>query len=114
MLPYDAYPVRGGAPVRICEGCRHPKWSSDGRYFYVSFVGMGHSSFGKTYAFPIPAGRSLPILPASGVKSGEEAAALPGVTVIEHGHISPGRDPSVYAYMKVTAQRNLYRIPIAD
>jgi Tol biopolymer transport system component len=113
-LPYDAYPVRGGKPVRICEGCRHPKWSPDGRYFYFSFVGMGHSPFGKTYALPIPPGRPLPDLPASGVKSEAEAAALSAVTVIEHGHISPGRDPSVFAYMKVTAQRNLYRIPIAD
>jgi Tol biopolymer transport system component len=112
VLPSDAYPVRGGTPVRICLGCRRTKWSPDGRYFYVSFIGMGHSPFGKTYALPIPTGRSLPVLPASGVKSEEEAAALAGVTVIEHGHISPGRDPSVYAYMKVTAQRNLYRIPI--
>jgi Tol biopolymer transport system component len=110
----DAYPVRGGTPVRICMGCRRVKWSPDGRHLYLSFVGMGHSPFGKTFALPIPAGRPLPVLPASGVKSEAEAAALPGVTVIEHGHISPGRDPSVYAYMKVTAQRNLHRIPIAD
>jgi hypothetical protein len=56
----------------------------------------------------------LPDLPASGVMSAEEAARLPGVQVIEHGYISPGRDPSVYAYAKMTAQRNLYRVPIPN
>jgi len=115
MLPFDAYPVRGGAPVRICLGCRNVKWSPDGRYFYFSFVGMGNEiDIGKTFALSIPAGRLLPDLPASGVRSAKEAAALPGVTIIEHGNISPGRDPSVYAFTKVTAQRNLYRVPIAN
>jgi hypothetical protein len=56
----------------------------------------------------------LPDLPAAGVASVEEALSLKGVRVIEHGNISPGRDPSVYAYTKMTAQRNLYRVPIAD
>jgi Tol biopolymer transport system component len=115
MLPFDAYPVRGGAPVRICAGCRNVKWSPDGRYFYLSFVGMGNEiDIGKTFALSIPAGRHLPDLPASGVRSEKEAASLPGVTIIEHGNISPGRDPSVYAFTKVTAQRNLYRVPITD
>jgi hypothetical protein len=44
--------------------------------------------------------------------SGE--ATLPGVQVIDHGNISPGVDPSIYAYTKMTAQRNLYRVPIAN
>ena len=115
LLPYDAYPVRGGARLRICQGCRNVKWSPDGRYLYFSFVGMGNeTSIGKTYALSIPSGRPLPDLPPSGVKSEEEAAALAGVTVIPHGNVSPGRDPSVYAFTKVTAQRNLYRIPIPD
>lgn len=52
MLPYDAYPVRGGAPVRICDGCRNVKWSLDGRHLYFSFVGMGpETSIGKTFGF---------------------------------------------------------------
>jgi Tol biopolymer transport system component/tRNA A-37 threonylcarbamoyl transferase component Bud32 len=114
-LPYDAYPVRGGAPVRICQGCRFVKWSPDGRFLYFSFTGMGIViESGKTFALPIPSGRPLPHLAASGVTSAEEAATLAGVRVIDHGYISPGRDPSVYAYTKMTAQRNLYRIPITD
>lgn len=114
-LPFDAYPISGGVPVRICQGCRFVKWSPDGRFLYFSFTGMGIvTEGGKTFALPIRAGKSLPDLPAAGVTSAEEAATLPGVRVIDHGNISPGRDPSVYAYTKMTAQRNLYRIPITD
>lgn len=115
MLPVDAYPVRGGPPVRICQGCRTAKWSPDGRYLYFSFVGMGiFTDVGTTFALPISPGKHLPDLPAAGVASVEEAASLPGARVIGHGNISPGRDPSVYAYTKISAQRNLYRVPIGD
>ncbi|HSD72151.1 MAG TPA: hypothetical protein VLE54_05140, partial [Thermoanaerobaculia bacterium] len=114
-LPLEAHPVDGGSPVRICLGCRNAKWAPDGRFFYISYTSMGPMyELGRTYALPIPAGKPLPALPASGLKSEEEAAALPGVTFIPHGNISPGRDPSVYAFTNITAQRNLYRIPIAD
>jgi Tol biopolymer transport system component len=114
-LPYDAYPVRGGAPVRICQGCRFVRWSRDGRFLYFSFTGMGlRAEIGKTFALPIPPGKPLPALPSSGVKSAEEAASLPGAHVIDHGNIAPGNDPSVYAYAKVIEQRNLYRVPIVD
>jgi Tol biopolymer transport system component/tRNA A-37 threonylcarbamoyl transferase component Bud32 len=112
----DAYPVRGGPPVRICRGCRTAKWSPDGRYLYFSYVAsMGPlTDVGTTFALPISPGKHLPDLPAAGVASVEEAASLPGVRAIEHGNISPGSDPSVYAYTKMTAQRNLYRVPITD
>jgi serine/threonine protein kinase/Tol biopolymer transport system component len=108
-----AYPVRGGESRRICRGCRFVKWSPDGRFLYISFTGMGtYKHSGKTFAIPIPSGASLPALPASGVNSDAEAAALPEVQIIEHGDISTGRDPSVYAFTKITAQRNLFRVPV--
>ena len=112
----DAYPVRGGPPVRICRGCRKVRWSADGRHLYFSFVAtMGiFTDVGTTFVLPIPPGKHMPDLPAGGVASVEEAAALPGARAIEHGNVSPGRDPSVYAYTKMTAQRNLYRVPITD
>jgi hypothetical protein len=73
---------------------------------------MGILRSGKTFTLPIPSGSPLPVLPAEGVRSEAEAARLPGVRIIEHGDISPGPDPSVYAFMKVTAHRNLYRVPL--
>jgi Tol biopolymer transport system component len=112
-LPVLAYPVHGGPPIKICEGCRLVKWSADGKSLYFSYIGMGiWTTTGKTFALPIRPGRALLDLPASGVRSQAEAAALPGVRVIEHGNISPGRDPSVYAFTKISAHRNLYRVPV--
>lgn len=108
-----AHSVRGGPAVKICEGCGRVKWSADGRSLYFSFVGMGvWTETGKTFALPIRPGKSLPDLPASGIRSETEAAALPGVRVIERGNISPGRDPSVYAFTMISAHRNLYRVPV--
>ncbi len=107
-----AYPVRGGPPVKICEGCRRVKWSADGKFLYLFYIGMGPSPEGKVFALPIRPGEPLPELPASGVRSEAEAAALPGVHVIERGNISPGRDPSVYAFARFSAHRNLYRVPV--
>ena len=89
------------------------KWSADGKFLYFSYIGMGTSlEGGKSFALPIRDGKPLPDLPASGVRSEAEAAALPGVHVIEHGNISPGRDPSVYAFTRISAHRNLYRVPV--
>ncbi len=112
-LPILAYPIRGGPPEKICDGCRAVNWAADGKFLYVSFSGMGsYRETGTTFALPIRPGKSLPDLPASGVGSKAEAAALPGVRVIEHGNISPGRDPSVYAFTRISAHRNLYRVPV--
>jgi Tol biopolymer transport system component len=114
-LPIDAYPIHGGAPVRVCQSCTVVRWAADGRFIYLAFTGMGTQiAVGKTVALPVPPGKHLPDLPVSGVKTVEEAAALPGATVIEQGNISPGKDPSTYAFTKVTAQRNLYRVPIDE
>lgn len=108
-----AYPLKGGPPKQICKGCRFVKWSPDGRFLYLSFTGMGTFRYGgKSFALPIPSGSSLPTLPAEGVRSEAEAAGLAGVRIIEHGDISPGPDPWVYAFTKMTAQRNLYRVPL--
>jgi len=110
--PIVVSPARGGDSVRICEGCIQAKWAANGRFFYFSFLGMGTDQTGKTFAVPVLPGKAFANLPTSGVRSEEEAAALPGARVIEQGVISPGHDPSVYAFVKRTAQRNLYRLPV--
>jgi len=100
-----AVPTRGGAPRRICDpGCR-AQWSSDGRFLYLATPV-------KTFAIPVPAGKSLPDLPASGIDLSLEVK-LPGVQIIEHeGSLSPGSDPSTYVFTKTNLQRNLFRIPL--
>jgi serine/threonine protein kinase/Tol biopolymer transport system component len=106
-----AVPVAGGAPRLICAGCP-VTWAPNGRFLYVALESESHTSPGKTVAIPIPPGETLPGLPASGIRSPEEGSALPGARVIGRWAISPGPDPSVYAYTKTTVHRNLFRIPL--
>ena len=94
----------GGAPRRICPDCQSAVWSSDGKFLYAAVKG-------RTLAIPVPAGKSLPDLPASGI-SLAETEGLPGATVIEHGAVSPGPAPSTYVFVKTDLRRNLFRIPL--
>ena len=55
----------------------------------------------------------LPALPAAGIASIEDAAALPGAKPFPVAAAFPGLSPSVYAYSKVSAQRNIYRVPVS-
>ena len=55
------------------------------------------------------------MLPASGLKSAEDAKGVNVVAEIDMTGktvFAPGPDPSVYAYSRMTVQRNLFRIPL--
>ena len=67
---------------------------------------------GKTLAIPVPAGKSLPDLPASGIDLSASGVALPGCPSDRAWFISPGPDPSTYVFTKTDLQRNLFRIPL--
>ena len=67
---------------------------------------------GRTLAIPVPAGQSLPDLPAAGIDAAAGAAGLPGAVMIERSLISPGPDPSTYVFTRTDPQRNLFRIPL--
>jgi len=109
------FPAGGGPPTRICEGCSTPqgtdpmppsmKWTPDGRFLYLRF---GTS----TYAIPLRPGHLLPRLPASGFASKEAVANLPGAQLVSDKDVYPGPNPSIYAFVKVSTQRNIYRIPV--
>jgi Tol biopolymer transport system component len=108
-----AVPVHGGVAQKICGANCISKWSSDGSVFYVVIDGStSATSPGKTLAIPVPAGKSLPDLPASGINLSAFGVELPGSRVIEHGSLSSGRDPSTYIFTKTNLQRNLFRIPL--
>jgi hypothetical protein len=107
-----ALPVRGGAPKIICYTCS-ATWSTDGKFFYVgSNRSASPTSAGKTLAIPVPAGKSLPDLPAAGINVVDGAVGLPGAVIIEDGLIVPGPDPSTYLFTRADSQRNLFRIPL--
>ena len=101
-----AVPIHGGAPKKICVPDCLSGWSSDGRFFYLGTRG------GTTLVIPVPAGKSLPDLPASGINLATSWPELPGARVIEYDSITLGPDPSQYIFLKTDLQRNLFRIPL--
>jgi Tol biopolymer transport system component len=110
------YPTRGGSPVRLCDHCAPPwgteptpfflGWSPDRKFLLWNFSG-------SMYAIPLAPGRMLPQIPATGLRSKEAVLGLPGARLVTNEpHGFPGPRPSVYVVMKVTAQRNIYRVPV--
>jgi Tol biopolymer transport system component len=107
-------PLHAGATRKICDAPCRAEWSSDGRFFYVHVDRRDTTlaSPGETLAIPVPSGKSLPDLPASGIDLSAGGFELPGTRVIEHGSLSPGPDPSTYVFTRTDLQRNLFRIPL--
>jgi Tol biopolymer transport system component len=114
LFPPVAYPTRGGSPVHICDFCE-VGWGPSGKLLYLRFRGVGAMGGGKTFIIGLPVGKELPALPPSGLKSAEDLKGLNVVGVIDMTGISvfaPGPNPSIYAYARITVQRNLFRIPV--
>jgi eukaryotic-like serine/threonine-protein kinase len=106
-----AVPLAGGAPRRICSGCP-VTWSLDGKALYLFLRKSSLTDPGKTRVVPLQPGEILPKMPASGMRALDEPDLFPGSYLIDAYGISPGPDPSVYAYVKTTMHRNLFRIPL--
>jgi eukaryotic-like serine/threonine-protein kinase len=110
------YPTDGSAPRRLCDLCSRPQgpdwipppvsWTPDGMYVYLRFSG-------STYAVPLQRGSMLPPVPDKGLPSKDAVAALPGARLIsEAANVYPGPNPTIHALLKVSTQRNLYRVPV--
>jgi hypothetical protein len=67
---------------------------------------------GKTYVVPLPRGQALPRIPVGGLRSEAEIGKLPGALLVDAPGVTPGPGPEVYAFLHVTVQRNLFRIPL--
>jgi len=78
----------------------------------VSFELTSRTSPGKTIAIPVEPETGLPDLPEAGIQSADVALASPGSRVVDQSSIVPGPDPGTYAYIKTTAQRNIFRIDL--
>jgi hypothetical protein len=108
------FPLNGGAPTTICGTCagrdsevpQPVTWSSDGRFVYLNFWKNG------TYALRRRSGQILPLLPPTGIRSMEDAEALPNVERLPVAAAFAGPNPTIYAYSKESAQRNIYRVPV--
>jgi Tol biopolymer transport system component len=114
------YPLDGGSAIELCSLCGTVgaenrgitppvvSWSRDGRFLYVHFAWTTR----ETYAVPLQSGQILPPQSKGGIHSAEEAAALPGAQRIPQLRAFVGAGPSVYAFMRNTTQRNIYRVPV--
>jgi hypothetical protein len=106
-----AIAIRGGPSRRICTWCS-VDWSPDGKIFYMGLSPNSHTTRGTTLAIPVAAGETIPKLPSWGIRGPEDAKAVPGTRLLDGWFLSPGPDPSTFAYVKTTMHRNLYRIPV--
>jgi serine/threonine protein kinase len=116
-----AVPVAGGPPRLICASGCPVFWAPDGRFLYVTVELEGRMSPGKTLVIPVPPNQTLPTLPDSGILFQYGSPALfqnglpaPGSRLIDRAFVGPGPDPSIYAYVKKTVHRNLFRIPLQN
>lgn len=113
-IPVVAHPVGGGTPIRICEFCS-AGWGPEGKYFYLRFRDIGEQGGGTAVVLGLPAGKELPDLSLGGLKSVKDIKGLNVVAEIDMNGkavFAPGPNPFVYAYTRVTVQRNIYWIPL--
>ncbi len=113
------YPSGGGVPMPVCTGCGSagaenrgltpsmPGWSRDGKELYLYSENLH-----RTFVVPLPPGRPLPAIPASGLRWSNAAPAIAGVRTIPREGAFMSGNPGVYAYLEVTTHRNIYRIPV--
>jgi Tol biopolymer transport system component/predicted Ser/Thr protein kinase len=102
-----AHPTAGGAPIRVCDQCK-VSWSQAGKHLYLTFPW----NEGRTYVIAVDPAQPFPDLPAEGLRTESDLAALPVVRVIEGLATAPGDDGSIHAAVRVGVQRNLYRVPV--
>jgi hypothetical protein len=104
------YSVRDGTPTIVSKtgGFRGDvpflSWSADGAFVYFTIWAQA------MFAVPLRRGEILPRLPPDGIQTAKDAADLPGARKFPVPEAFVGLDPSVYAYAKLTAQRNIFRV----
>ena len=117
-----AYPVDGGPSRLICTACgtgpSFPgasiiSYSPDQKYLYMRIDKPGMEAR-KTYVYRLPKGQALPDFPATGVLNEQDLARMSGVQTIDEPNVFPGMDPHVYAAMRLSSQRNIFRIPLTQ
>ncbi|HEY5161862.1 MAG TPA: hypothetical protein VII81_02530, partial [Terriglobales bacterium] len=84
------------------------RWAPGGKALVLDLSSMGST---LSFLVSIAPGKSLPTLPAGGIKSTADLKSMKGVVAIPLP-ITPSALPGVYAFRRVRVHRNLYRIPL--
>jgi Tol biopolymer transport system component len=102
-----AFAVDGSKSVPVCLGYCHLIWEATGKFTYLYFPSL----YEGTYPLPVLQDTGLPKLPPAGIARIEDLAnAKAGAPIPET--VDSALSPSVYAYIRQTTRRNLYRIPL--
>lgn len=107
-----AIPLNGAAPRRICENYCIPRWSTDGKFLFVTVEEPSRTGAGRSLAIPVGPGESLPDLPAGGIEPMAEPSTVQGAESIGRGEFVPGKDRAQYAWVNTVVHRNLYRVSL--
>jgi hypothetical protein len=103
--------VDGGAPILTqLPPQTGIKWSGDGKYLFLE--GKVAYNVGKTFVLPLAPGQVVPERLIHGLPSLEEIVQIPGARAIPVVDVAPGPTADIYAFTRVTVQRNLYRVPV--
>ena len=111
----SAFPMDGGAPVRVCLGWCTLSWDAAGKFMYIYFPELRAG----VYPLPVQHATGLPKLPQAGIAQVEDfakakaaAAILENVNSAFLENVTSAVTPSFYAFTRVNTRRNLYRIPL--
>ena len=113
-----ALPVHPNSPVRVIASAAlsfadlDVEWSRDAKSIYLRVPVNAESwAAGRTYALPLVKGGMWPKMPINGFQSEADITKVPGSTLLSEFD-SPGPTPEMYAFVHMTAQRNLFRVPL--
>jgi Tol biopolymer transport system component len=114
-----AVPVHGGSAIPLCPTtCNLAKWSPDGSRFYIEPL-VSDFEKGSTAIFTVPAGKSLPALPRTGISSVQDYSALKPAQILDLSsfkragqYLSPGPTPDTFVYARFAVHQNLFQVPI--
>jgi eukaryotic-like serine/threonine-protein kinase len=106
---FMAYSTSGSDSFTLCAFCIL-SWTRDAKSIFVSLAGdaldIGTS---KTYVVPLSPGKMFPPLPPQGITSEAVLQKLRGARAIDT-YAFPGPSASIYAYVRRSTVRNLYRV----
>jgi hypothetical protein len=113
------YPTNGGAPLTLCKYCGTAgeenrgvtpsmvHWSRDGRFLYLHAAPRR-----QTYVLALRPGEMVPPLPPDGYPGIPQAADALGAKPIVDPRAFASEDPEIYAFPRVAAFRNIYRVRV--
>jgi hypothetical protein len=115
------YPIAGGSPIELCSTCGTVgaenrgvtppvvSWSRDGKFLFLHYAWTTR----ETYAIPLRPGQVIPSLPRDGIRSADDIGKIPGAQRLGKLRAFQCGAPPAYAFMRVTSQRNIYRVPVS-